>query len=116
MVHLPETGLSQTSVMKTCILVTILMLQRDTVNKDTYKRKTFIWWIFTASENVSMAASIETGRHGTGGVEEESFNLSVVSCEQRKRELTRNDRGLKKLQSLSPVIHFLQPNYSLMHL
>lgn len=39
MAHLPETGLSQTSVMKTCILVTILMLQRDTMNKDTYQRK-----------------------------------------------------------------------------
>lgn len=32
-----------------------------------------------------MAASIEACRPGTGVVEE-SFNLSVVSCEQRKKE------------------------------
>lgn len=83
MAHLPETGLSQTSVMKICILLTILMLQRDTTNKET--QKIFIWWIFTVSENVLMAASIEACRPGTGVVEE-SFNLSVVSCEQRKKE------------------------------
>lgn len=39
MAHLPETGLSQTSVIKTCIVVTILMLQigtRKLIKENTY--------------------------------------------------------------------------------